>query len=85
MAYWATRSTRLQAASHPVAAPPPPRLQVRSALLSGADRERCYLLRATAYLHVGNVDNAKRDLGAILQKEPDHEEARKLRRGMAKV
>uniref|UniRef100_A0A7S0NDQ3 DnaJ homolog subfamily C member 7 n=1 Tax=Phaeocystis antarctica TaxID=33657 RepID=A0A7S0NDQ3_9EUKA len=54
--------------------------QVRSALLSGADRERCYLLRATAYLHVGNVDNAKRDLGAILQKEPDHEEARKLHR-----
>jgi len=54
--------------------------QVRSALLSGADRERCYLLRATAYLHVGNVDNAKRDLGAILQKDPDHDEARKLHR-----
>ena len=27
--------------------------QVRSALLSGAERERCYMLRANAYLHVG--------------------------------
>jgi Tfp pilus assembly protein PilF len=35
---------------------------------------------ATAYLHVGNVENAKRDLGAILQKDPDHDEARKLHR-----
>ena len=38
------------------------------------------MLRASAYLHVGNMDNAKRDLGAILQKDPDHEAARKLHR-----
>jgi len=53
---------------------------VRSALLSGAERERCYMLRANAYLHAANVENAKRDLSAILQKDPDHEEARKLHR-----
>ena len=41
---------------------------MRSALLSGAERERCYMLRANAYLHAANVENAKRDLSAILQK-----------------
>ena len=49
-------------------------------MLSGAERERCYMLRANAYLHAANVENAKRDLSAILQKDPDHEEARKLHR-----
>ena len=54
--------------------------QVRAALLSGASREGCYMLRAPAYLQLQNVDNAKRDLSAILKNDPDHDAARKLHR-----
>ena len=39
--------------------------QVRYALLSGADREVAYMLRAPVYLQLENIDNCKRDLSAV--------------------
>jgi len=54
--------------------------QVRAALLSGANKDACYLLRAHAYLQLGNIDNCKRDLGAILRSDPDHSAAKGLHR-----
>ncbi|KAL1519210.1 hypothetical protein AB1Y20_003507 [Prymnesium parvum] len=58
--------------------------QIRYALLSGADREASYMVRATAYLMQGNVDNCKRDLSAILRSDPDHSEAKALHRKIKK-
>ena len=58
--------------------------QVRAALLSGADRDTCYLLRAHAYLLLDNVDGAKRDLGAILRSDPEHKAAKSLHRSLKK-
>jgi DnaJ family protein C protein 3 len=57
---------------------------VRAALLSGADRDACYLIRAQAYLHLDNVDNSKRDLTAILRSDPDHKSAKLLHRQLKK-
>jgi DnaJ family protein C protein 3 len=54
--------------------------QLRAALLSGADRDTCYVMRAHAYLALGNVDSCKRDLGAILRSDPEHAEAKALHR-----
>ena len=54
--------------------------QVGAALLSGADREACYLLRANAYLQQENADKCKRDLAAILRNDPEHSAAKKLHR-----
>lgn len=54
--------------------------QLRAALLSGADRDTCYVMRAHAYLALGNVDSCKRDLSAILRSDPEHAEAKKLHR-----
>ena len=58
--------------------------QVRAALLSGADRDACYMLRAAAYLQLENVDNAKRDLSAILRSDPEHARAKGLHRQLKK-
>ena len=38
------------------------------------------MLRARAYLHLGNVDNSKRDLAAILRNDPEHTSAKGLHR-----
>jgi hypothetical protein len=54
--------------------------QVRYALLSGADREVAYMLRAPVYLQLENIDNCKRDLSAILRSNPDHAAAKTLHR-----
>jgi len=58
--------------------------QLRAALLSGADRDMCYVMRAHAYLALGNVDSCKRDLSAILRSDPEHGEAKKLHRKLKK-
>jgi len=58
--------------------------QVRAALLSGAAKEACYTMRAQAYLQLGNVDNSKRDLSAVLRTDPEHAEARALHRKIKK-
>jgi len=58
--------------------------QVRAALLSGANREECYMLRALAYLHQQNVDKCKGDLSAILRNDPEHAAAAKLHRKVKK-
>ena len=58
--------------------------QVRAALLSGADRDACYMLRASAYLQLDNIDNAKRDLSAILRSDPEHVRAKALHRQLKK-
>ena len=58
--------------------------QVRAALLSGADRDSCYMLRAAAYLQLENVDNAKRDLSAILRSDPEHRSAKAMHRQLKK-
>ena len=57
---------------------------VRAALLSGADRDQCYMLRASAYLQLENVDNSKRDLSAILRSDPEHKRAKALHRQLKK-
>lgn len=54
--------------------------QVRAALLNGASREASYLARASAYLQLGNIDNCKRDLSAILRSDPEHAAAKALHR-----
>ena len=38
------------------------------------------MLRAHAYLQLGNVDNSKRDLSAILRSDPEHTQAKALHR-----
>ena len=58
--------------------------QVRAALLSGADRDVCYLLRAHAYLLLENIDGSKRDLSAILRSDPEHKSAKSLHRQLKK-
>jgi len=58
--------------------------QLRAALLSGADRDACYVLRAHAYLGLGNVDNCKRDVGAVLRSDPEHGAAKALHRKLKK-
>jgi len=58
--------------------------QVRAALLSGADKDACYLLRARAYIHQENLASAKRDVGAILRSDPDHTKAKALHRKLKK-
>ena len=58
--------------------------QVRAALLSGASREECYLLRAKAYLQQENLEKCKADLGAILRNEPEHTAAKALHRQVKK-
>jgi len=58
--------------------------QVRAALLSGASREACYMLRAKAYLQQENLDKCKGDLGAILRHEPEHPAAKALHRQVKK-
>lgn len=58
--------------------------QIRYALLSGADREVAYMLRAPIYLQLENIDNCKRDLSAILRSNPDHTAAKTLHRRVKK-
>lgn len=57
---------------------------VRAALLSGADRDSCYMLRAHAYLLNENLDGSKRDLSAILRSDPEHKSAKSLHRQLKK-
>jgi hypothetical protein len=56
----------------------------RYALLSGAEREAAYMLRAPAYLRLGNLENCKRDLSAILRSDPEHAAAKALHRKLKK-
>ena len=57
---------------------------MRAALLSGADRDDCYMLRAHAYLLNENLDGSKRDLSAILRSDPEHKSAKALHRQLKK-
>ena len=43
--------------------------QVRAALLSGADRDSCYMLRASAYMQVGPLEPDRNQIGT--RSEPD--------------
>jgi len=58
--------------------------QVRAALLSGADKEQAYLVRASAYLQLGNIDMCKRDLAAVLRSDPEHTDAKAFHRKLKK-
>jgi hypothetical protein len=78
--YYVTTAELLAAASKPQGVIE----QLRAALLSGADRDTCYVMRAHAYLSLGNVDSCKRDLSAILRSDPEHSEAKKLHRKLKK-
>ena len=58
--------------------------QVQVALLSGAEPNSCYVLRAHAYIALGKIGHCKRDLSAILHSDPEHAGAKALHRKLKK-